>query len=60
METRLSHGSFGSLMLQLGFHKGFIVYRVSSSGGLVMLWRDDLNAQLVSYSTGHIDNWVKK
>lgn len=59
METRLPHHKFGLLKMQLGFCKGFMVERVGLGGGLISLWRDDLDVQLVSYSQGHIDVWVE-
>lgn len=55
METRLLKVRFSSLKMQLGFGHGFMVERPGLGGGLIMLWRKDLEVQLHSYSLGHID-----
>lgn len=58
METRILQKKFISLKVQLGFSNGFMVERIGPGGGLIMLWKEDLDVTLVSFSSGHIDVWI--
>lgn len=58
METRLPSYILLFLKNSLGYSHGFAVDRSGQGGGLTMLWRDELDVQLISYSTGHIDVWI--
>lgn len=58
METRLLQRRFIFLKQQLRISQGLMVDRVGLGGGLVLLWRDHVDATLISMSTGHIDIWI--
>lgn len=58
METQLFSTKFMFLKSSLGFSNGFMVDRSGQGRGLIMLWKEELEVSLVSYSTGHIDLWV--
>ena len=47
------------LRFLLGFRNGFGVDRVGIGGGLILLWKEELEVSLQSYSVGHIDVLVK-
>lgn len=58
MEIQLQQQQFRLLKHQLGFTNGIMVGRVAMGGGLILLWRAELDVQIVSYSQGHIDSWI--
>ena len=40
---------------KVGFANDFVVDCVGRSGGLILLWHEDWNVTIQSYSKGHID-----
>lgn len=58
METRLQYCHFPFLKHQLGFTSGVMVERIGMGGGLILLWHEALDVQLLSYYQGHIDTWI--
>lgn len=48
----------------LGFHKLFVVdcscYEENRSGGLCVLWKDDLVVDILSHSTHHVDLLIEE
>jgi len=48
----------GELRWRLGFQNAFGVSSVGLSGGLVLLWKNNVTVDLKSYSKFHIDVWV--
>jgi hypothetical protein len=43
---------------KMGFHKAFGVSSQGFSGGLVMMWKDDMNVVIKTSSKFHIDVWI--
>lgn len=41
----------------IGFQKSFVVDSKGLSGGLAFLWRDDVDAELETYTSNHI-SWM--
>jgi hypothetical protein len=46
------------LRLRLGYPNAFAVNCVGLSGGLALLWSNDVTVDLKSYSRNHIDVWI--
>lgn len=44
---------------RLGFDNCFAVSREGMGGGLAMLWNEDLELEIISYSNHHIDAIVR-
>ncbi|KAH7526808.1 hypothetical protein JRO89_XSUnG0053100 [Xanthoceras sorbifolium] len=57
-ETRLDVGSVDRLKNSLCFEGGFEVARVGLSDGLLLLWKDDIDVEIKSFSKGHIDSVI--
>lgn len=57
-ETKMSRQRSEELKWRLGFQNIVGVSSVGASGGLVLLWRNDVTVDLKSYSKFHIDVWV--
>ncbi|KAF8408042.1 hypothetical protein HHK36_007182 [Tetracentron sinense] len=55
METRLKKQDMEKIKVSLGFSNAIVVESVGRSGGLCLLWRQDLDISLQSYSKNHID-----
>ena len=43
------------MQLRLDFNNSFVVDKIGLSGGLDIIWNNDLIVFLLSYSIGHID-----
>ncbi|CAM8993770.1 unnamed protein product [Rhodiola kirilowii] len=59
IETKKSNGDWESLRYKLGFKGCFAVRSSGKAGGLAVLWSDDVEVELQSYSNQHIDIWIK-
>jgi hypothetical protein len=57
-ETKMSASRSQELKRRLGFPHAFGVNSDGLSGGLVMLWKDEVVLDLKTYSKYHIDMWV--
>ncbi|CAM8965691.1 unnamed protein product [Rhodiola kirilowii] len=55
IETKKEDGDWEFLKSKLGFRGCFAVGSQGRSGGLALLWSDDVEVNLVSYSASHID-----
>lgn len=55
IETKLLAKDWGFLRVKLGFRNCFVVDRKGLSGGLALLWHDDTDLSIISYSRYHID-----
>lgn len=60
METKLKRHSGDKVRSQLNLDCGIEVPSQGLSGGLLLLWMQDINASLRSYSKGHIDVSVQE
>ena len=54
-ETKMGGSRVGNFRSQLGFGNGFSIDSNMKSGGILLLWNDNLNVSILSYSTCHID-----
>ncbi|CAM8888420.1 unnamed protein product [Rhodiola kirilowii] len=59
IETKLEVGAWDSLRVKLGYSNCFSVGRKGLGGGLALLWNDEVDVSLRSYSKAHIDVFVK-
>jgi hypothetical protein len=57
-ETRMSAEHSQNLCWKLGFHNAFGVSSQGFSGGLVMMWKVDMNVVIKTFSKFHIDVWI--
>ncbi|GLT72801.1 hypothetical protein SLA2020_447050 [Shorea laevis] len=55
METKLRRTEMASLRVKLGFDSLFVVDSVRRSGGLAMLWKEEVNLEIQNYSLRHIN-----
>ena len=55
METKLDSGEMESIRVLLGFNNMFVIPSHGRSGGLVMLWRQEMGLEIRNYSRHHID-----
>lgn len=60
METKLSSSSLQRLKTNLGFTNCFMVDSMGMSGGLALLWHDEMDIHLLSFSKNHIDVKISK
>ncbi|XP_030502832.2 uncharacterized protein LOC115718003 [Cannabis sativa] len=59
METKLSTGSINKIRVALNFPNGFEVPRRGLGGGLMLLWKDNIDVTLLNYSMNHITCYVQ-
>ncbi|KAK2658775.1 hypothetical protein Ddye_005308 [Dipteronia dyeriana] len=57
-KTKLNGMNLDKLKCSLGFIGCFCVNSGGSSGGLLLLWKDNLVATVLSFFAGHIDGQV--
>ena len=58
-ETKLEGLRAKSVICPLGFaNGGFFVNSEGSKGGLLILWKDDVDLSIVGYSMGHIGSQI--
>jgi hypothetical protein len=55
METKLRQKKMERLKSKMGFQNFFVVDCVGRSGGLALLWREDLELEIQNYSCRHIN-----
>ena len=58
-ETKLHKYKADKMKDVLGFQGGFSVPSKGRSGGLILLWSEDADVTVLSYSDGHIDARIK-
>ncbi|KAL9668951.1 hypothetical protein QQ045_006492 [Rhodiola kirilowii] len=58
IETKLEVGVWDTLRVKLGYSSCFAVGRKGLGGGMALLWNDDVEVTLRSYSKAHIDTCV--
>ncbi|KAL5859559.1 hypothetical protein ACOSQ4_000855 [Xanthoceras sorbifolium] len=54
-ETRLNSFGAGNIRVHLGFDGCFVVDRVGTGGGLILLWQISVDVSVRSFNCGHID-----
>ncbi|KAL5740942.1 hypothetical protein ACOSQ2_030122 [Xanthoceras sorbifolium] len=54
-ETRLNSFGAGNIRVHLGFDGCFVVDRVGTGGGLILLWQNSVDVTVRSFNCGHID-----
>uniref|UniRef100_A0A2N9GNM8 Reverse transcriptase domain-containing protein n=1 Tax=Fagus sylvatica TaxID=28930 RepID=A0A2N9GNM8_FAGSY len=59
IETKMDNSEMTVVRSRLGFHNALIVPSMGRSGGLAMLWKDDVELAIQSYSHHHIDSLIK-
>jgi hypothetical protein len=59
-ETRLSATRAHDMCHGLGFPNAFRVSSQGFSGGLAVMWQNDLSVVIKTYSKYHIDVWITK
>ena len=59
IETKMDITEMTVVRSRLGFHNALIVPSMGRSGGLAMLWKDDVDLVIQSYSHHHIDSFIK-
>ncbi|KAL5752883.1 hypothetical protein ACOSQ2_023390 [Xanthoceras sorbifolium] len=57
-ETKLRGSMANLLKVRLGFKNGFWVDSEGKGGGLMLLWNENVEVSILSYSQGHIDSMV--
>lgn len=58
-ETKLCARKWDSLRVVIGYRNCFSVNCTGRSGGLALLWNQDIDVTICSYSNSHIDVLVK-
>lgn len=59
METKLRQHHFDKIKNKMGFNSGFVVECVGRSGGLALLWTNDLVVDIENYSRRHINATIR-
>ncbi|CAM8924063.1 unnamed protein product [Rhodiola kirilowii] len=59
IETKLEVGAWDKLRVKLGYSSCFAVSRNGLGGGLALLWNNEVEVSLRSYSKAHIDVCVR-
>ncbi|KAK2648963.1 hypothetical protein Ddye_016452 [Dipteronia dyeriana] len=55
METKVNHSQMERIRVKLGFSSNLVVDCVGTKGVLSLMWSDDTNIRLLSYSSFHMD-----
>ncbi|KAK6153847.1 hypothetical protein DH2020_013486 [Rehmannia glutinosa] len=58
METKLYGSNASSLRVKLGYHNGVVVDSVGRSGGLALLWREEVNVSVKFMGRFFIDSII--
>jgi hypothetical protein len=59
METKFRQSKSSFLKTKLGFDNIFIVDCVARSGGLILMWKVDVEVEIQNYSRRHINAIIK-
>ncbi|KAL9681852.1 hypothetical protein QQ045_013641 [Rhodiola kirilowii] len=54
-ETKLDKKKCEAVKLKLGFNSYFCILARGRSGGMALMWKDDFEVDIISYSFFHID-----
>lgn len=60
MKTKCSISKIKTISSKLGFLNYFTIDIVGQKGGLAMMWKDDVNLEILNYSRRHINTKVKE
>ncbi|KAL5856859.1 hypothetical protein ACOSQ3_004317 [Xanthoceras sorbifolium] len=58
-KTRLNSVGAGDIRVKLGFDGCFVVDRVGTGGGILLLWQNSVDVSVWSFNCGHIDCVVR-
>lgn len=58
MGTKLNKVRFEVLRKKLGYEGCFTINAIGRSGDLLMLWKEEINFELINYSSHHTSGWV--
>uniref|UniRef100_A0A803PUH4 Reverse transcriptase n=1 Tax=Cannabis sativa TaxID=3483 RepID=A0A803PUH4_CANSA len=59
-ESRLKKGKAEALRVSLGYDGCFVVEAHGKSGGLILLWSNMVDCNIMSFSSFHIDSFIRK
>ena len=59
METKLKKDWIDLIKEKCNMKNCFIVPSIGNSGGLMLLWKEELRVDVKTFSQSHIDAWVK-
>ena len=59
METKLRQRKMEKIRCSLGFHNLFVVDSIGKSGGLALLWKEEVGLEIQNYRRRHIQAIVK-
>lgn len=57
-ETKLRNNEFETVRKKCRLDGCFVVYSVGRRGGLALLWKEEVNVQVQSFSNNHVDALV--
>lgn len=60
METKASNAIFENVRNRLGFHCCFTVTSIGRSGGMALLWKEDIPLEVINFLTQHIHARVRE
>lgn len=59
MEIKLQYSQWQAIKTKIGFNNFFVVDSVGQSGGLALMWKNDMVVKVQNYSSRHIYAAVK-
>ena len=54
MEARLDKDGFENLYSDLSFQNKIVVKHPNAGGGLAFLWKNNINLEVINYTTNHV------
>jgi hypothetical protein len=58
METKLRKMKMEQIRCKLGFKNSFVVESIGKSGGLALLWGEEISVDIQNYSNRHINGII--
>ena len=60
LETKLKKKAMERAKRKMGFFYGLVVPKSNKSGGLAMLWKENINLEIMGYAGNFIDTMVAR